>query len=208
MPFVCASKGAHTLLRHFPPPPPWLYAGNEQNNRIRPATAAQDFLTLHKLLLELFPANAQPKIIGPDTHGLHTLPADPAIVGYLNEFRRNATALGVPLHALTHHEYIEVNDDTQNGTVWTSLSPALLNVTAGLSAEVNASLGARDGLQLWAGEIGPHNGGSPPCDHTSMRWANFADTFWYIDAMASKAKNGFAHCVHTRMHPSSNASIL
>jgi hypothetical protein len=64
--------------------------------------------------------------------------------------------------------------------MWTSLSPALLNTTATISAEVNASLGARDGLQLWAGEIGPHNGGSPPCDHTSMRWANFADIFWCV----------------------------
>lgn len=137
-------------------------------------------MTLRNLLQDLFPADAQPKIIGPDTHGLHTVPADPSIIAYLGEFRDNASALGVPLHALTHHEYIEVNDNTENGTVWTSLSAALLNTTATISAEVNASLGARAGLQLWAGEIGPHNGGSPPCDHTSMRWANFADVFWYV----------------------------
>ena len=46
--------------------------------------------------------------------------------------------------------------------------------------------------EVWAGEIGPHNGGSPPCNHSSMRWANFADSFWYMDAMATKAAHGFS----------------
>jgi hypothetical protein len=39
---------------------------------------------------------------------------------------------------------------------------------------------------------GPHNGGSPPCDHSSMRWANFGNSLWYADALASKAWNGYA----------------
>ena len=46
---------------------------------------------------------------------------------------------------------------------------------------------------LWSsGEIGPHNGGSPPCDHSSMRWANFGDSFWYLDAMGVKAAGGYS----------------
>ena len=50
-------------------------------------------------------------------------------------------------------------------------------------------------MEVWGGEIGPHNGGSPPCDHTSMRWANFGDSFWYADSLGSKAANGYqAHC--------------
>merc|ERR1712146_713446 len=40
------------------------------------------------------------------------------------------------------------------------------------------------------GESGPHNGKSPPEDE--HRWTNFADSFWYLDAMASKAAAGYA----------------
>ena len=46
--------------------------------------------------------------------------------------------------------------------------------------------------ELWAGEIGPHNGHNPGCSHGSMRWANWGDTFWYLDAMATKAANGYS----------------
>ena len=67
---------------------------------------------------------------------------------------------------------------------------ASLDKTGGIAAAVNASL-AQYGVGIWAGEIGPHNGGSPPCDHTSERLANWADTFWYLDSMALKAKNGY-----------------
>eukprot|EP01047_Picozoa_sp_COSAG01_P021502 COSAG01_NODE_1249_length_11069_cov_22.388332_4_plen_249_part_00 len=35
-------------------------------------------------------------------------------------------------------------------------------------------------------------GGSPPCDRTSMRWTNFADSHWYLDAMGVKAANGYS----------------
>ncbi|EDQ84175.1 uncharacterized protein MONBRDRAFT_30511 [Monosiga brevicollis MX1] len=42
------------------------------------------------------------------------------------------------------------------------------------------------------GEIGPHNGGSPGCNHSSMRWATFADVFWYLDALGAKAAAGYA----------------
>ena len=47
------------------------------------------------------------------------------------------------------------------------------------------------GVQIWAGEIGPHNGGNPGCGRGG-RWANWGNTFWYLDAMASKAANGYA----------------
>ena len=48
-------------------------------------------------------------------------------------------------------------------------------------------------IDAWlVGSAGPHNGGSPPCDHSSMRWANFANSFWYMDAMATKAAHGFS----------------
>eukprot|EP01047_Picozoa_sp_COSAG01_P017784 COSAG01_NODE_949_length_12505_cov_3.853539_3_plen_78_part_00 len=31
---------------------------------------------------------------------------------------------------------------------------------------------------------------SVPCDHTSMRWAGFADSLCYLEAMATKAASG------------------
>ena len=46
-------------------------------------------------------------------------------------------------------------------------------------------------MKVWAGEIGPHPGRSPGCDHSSLRWANFGDTFWYIDSMGLKAASGY-----------------
>lgn len=192
-------RGIVSLVPELEMPTILPLTGNEENTRLSPHTAARDFLTLHQLLQELFPADAQPKIIGPDTHGLHVSPPSASILAYLSDFCGNATAYGVPLHALTHHEYIEVNDDTANGTYFSSLDPAVLNVTTSISAAVNASLGARSGVQLWAGEIGPHNGGSPPCDHSSMRWANFADIFWYADALGATARNGYdAFCRQVR----------
>ena len=30
------------------------------------------------------------------------------------------------------------------------------------------------------------------CDHTQMRWSNFADSHWYLDAMGVKAANGYS----------------
>ena len=66
------------------------------------------------------------------------------------------------------------------------------DVTKQIAVAVNASLSQNaPGVQIWAGEIGPHNGGTVPCDHTTMRWANWADTFWYLDSMATKAAHGY-----------------
>ena len=70
-------------------------------------------------------------------------------------------------------------------------SASKLDETSAIAVAVNASLAA-SGVPFWAGEIGPHNGGSVPCNHSSMRWANFADSFWYLDAMATKAANGYS----------------
>lgn len=51
--------------------------------------------------------------------------------------------------------------------------------------------GSIPGLKVWAGEIGPHPGRSPGCDHSSLRWSNWGDTFWYVDSMCQKALNGY-----------------
>ena len=132
--------------------------------------------------------------MGPDTHSFRTGPSS-ATVKYLHDFVTHCQALGVKLYGVTHHEYIEVNDDTHNGTMWTSLDPHYLDTTKSIADGVFDALGSL-GLPggVWAGEIGPHNGGSPPCSHESMRWANFANTFWYLDAMGTKARAGYKVC--------------
>ena len=107
---------------------------------------------------------------------------------YLFEFATACKRLGVEMGALTHHEYIEVDPDEANATPFTADK---LDETSAIAAVVNATVSPA-GVPIWAGEIGPHNGGSQPCDHTSMRWAHFADSFWFLDAMASKAKHGYA----------------
>jgi heparanase 1 len=160
--------------------------GNEQNYHYTADAQAADFKVLADLLVELYPdASARPKIMGPDIHGFHTGP-DQSFVNFLHEFVKECQRIGVPLHGVTHHEYIEVSEYAK-----TPPPASMLDITATIAEGVNASL-AEFGVQIWAGEIGPHNGGSPGCDHTSLRWANFADSFWYLDAMATKAAHGYS----------------
>ena len=71
-------------------------------------------------------------------------------------------------------------------------SPSKLDVTGAIAKAINASVAITlPGVQAWAGEVGPHNGGSVPCDHTTMRWANFGDSLWYMDTLGTKALNGY-----------------
>ncbi len=68
---------------------------------------------------------------------------------------------------------------------------AAVNDTVRRHAPFDPAAPAANAFGIWGGEIGPHNGGSPPCDHTSMRWARFGDSIWYADALASKARHGY-----------------
>ena len=83
--------------------------GNEQNTNYLPHKAASNFKILSDLLAELWPnASNRPKVIGPDVHGFHgdprtSAPEKPKLK-YLREFAPNCSLLGVPLHAVTHHE--------------------------------------------------------------------------------------------------------
>lgn len=67
----------------------------------------------------------------------------------------------------------------------------LAAIAAAINATVRAHAPNTTQTGIYGGEIGPHNGGSPPCDHTSMRWATFGDSLWYADALAAKASNGY-----------------
>jgi hypothetical protein len=167
--------------------------GNEQNTNYSPHLAASNFRILSKLIAELWPDPAvRPKVIGPDVHGFHgdpkTVKDDASKLRYLKEFVPNCSLLGVPLHAATHHEYIEVDEYPQ-----TPPRVAQLEITGQVASAVNETLATvAPAVQIWAGEIGPHNGGTVACDHTEMRWANFADSHWYLDSMGVKAANGYS----------------
>jgi hypothetical protein len=70
---------------------------------------------------------------------------------------------------------------------------AQLEITNQVATAVNDTLTrVAPSVQIWAGEIGPHNGGTVACDHSMMRWANFADSHWYLDAMGVKAAAGYS----------------
>eukprot|EP01043_Picozoa_sp_COSAG02_P037875 COSAG02_NODE_2877_length_7842_cov_3.566060_1_plen_333_part_00 len=108
-------------------------------------------------------------------------------MSYMQQFVRNCSLLGVDLYAVTHHEYLEIQEYS------TTPPPALLLDEAGtMGRAIRAAIKeAAPTVKVWAGEIGPHPGRSPGCDHSSLRWANFADTFWYIDSMGLKAASGY-----------------
>jgi len=160
--------------------------GNEQNSKYSGATIARNFAILHNLTVELWPDKTRrPRLIGPDPHSFKQDGVEAPLIDWMEDFMRTAKELEVPIYAVTHHEYIEVDS-----TSFTS--PNKLDVTKVIAVAVNASVASiLPGVQAWAGEVGPHNGGSPPCDHTTMRWANFGDSLWYADAMAAKARHGY-----------------
>ena len=60
------------------------------------------------------------------------------------------------LHAVTHHEYLEIH---QTNVV----DPAFLDLTGEIAAQVVAAVrGVSATVEIWAGEIGPHNGMGGP----------------------------------------------
>jgi heparanase 1 len=181
--------------------------GNEENAHwpsegLSPAEEAKSFARLAAIVAAVHPnATTRPKIIGPDADYMDPNPTQHAIYKqWVGEFVGNVSssnAYDVPFFAVTLHEYIDVG---WNGSSWLSLDPNVLDRTGEVADDfagtVRGAWGGRGNKdpppQLWAGEIGPHNGGSPPCNASSMRWANFANTFWYVDAMATKAAHGFS----------------
>lgn len=175
-----------------------LELGNEVDGLYTGAQQAQNLQILYNLTLELWAdrPSRRPVLLGPDAaHQAHTStpPWSSRRDAYVFEFFEAAGKLNLPIAGATLHKYIEVTTDRDT-------NPAILDETtqrfqlfkdtvdSGWAASGNKEQPAP---RSWGGEIGPHNGGSPPCDHTSMRWAKFADSLWYVDAMASSAKLGF-----------------
>ena len=134
-----------------------LELGNEQNNKYSGAKTAQDFSILHKLTVELWPdATRRPVLFGPDPHSLHAPTGGQ--LAWIGDWLDGCKKLGVPIHGVTHHEYIEV-DPTPSG--FTSASKLSLN--GGIAAAINKTVRAHNTeVAIFGGEIGPHNGGSSP----------------------------------------------
>jgi heparanase 1 len=161
--------------------------GNEQNSRYSGAQIAQSFAVLHNLTIELWPdAAKRPVLFGPDPHSFHAASGDQ--FNWIAEWLATCAELDVPVWGVTHHEYVEV-DPTASGFV----SAKVLANSGAIAAMMNKTVRAHSAsAHIFAGEAGPHNGGSPVCDHSSMRWAVFGDSFWYADGLAAKARHGYA----------------
>ena len=159
-------------------------------------TAAEQAAALHvlsALLDELWgPTGAgRPRLVGPDTHSIHDAGSpNGAVLAYLAAFARAAADL--PLHAVTHHEYIEV-------TWQNALNATFLDETKDLAAQVVAAVrAASPAVEVWAGEISLHNGGggaganaTPTNCQDNRVCGRFGSAVWFADAMASKASAGY-----------------
>ena len=84
--------------------------GNETK---RQAHQAGDFAILKTLLDELYPETAEaalkrPLLLGPDPHSFHASDSQGKAghVKYLADFIDAAVNLSLPMHAITHHEYL------------------------------------------------------------------------------------------------------
>lgn len=172
-----------------------LELGNEQNSAMTAKQQAAALTVLSGVLDELYgpgPSAGRPLLVGPDTHSLHDAfsPNGP-LLAYLAEFATDTAAL--PLHAITHHEYIQIAYDN-------ILNASFLDASILLGEQVVAAVRkvSRD-VEIWAGEIGPHNGGGgggpdpTPTNCADNRiCGRYGSLLWYLDAMASKARAGYA----------------
>ena len=119
----------------------------EQNTIMTAGQQAAAFRALSALLDEVYGAGAdRPYLVGPDPHSFRD--AGSAIgktLVYLSDFVK---AMGdVPLRAVTHHEYIEI--DYLN-----VLNASFLDTSAELGdAIVKAVRGASASVEVWAGEV-------------------------------------------------------
>jgi len=138
----------------------------------------------------------RPWLIGPDPHSFKDAGSGmPQLLKYIHDFLTAAAAGGasggVKMKAVTHHEYIEI--DYKN-----VLDAKFLDETATIAdAFVSTVRGVNPSVEVWAGEIGPHNGGTvgpgvyPNCSSNRV-CGKFGSAVWYADAMGSKARAGYA----------------
>jgi heparanase 1 len=162
----------------------YLEIGNEQND-LMTATQQGQALEAVKTLAESIWTSNTPQFVGPDTHSIHDAgSSNSAILKYLADFANYTSSF---LHAITHHEYIEI--DYKNVLNATFLNESYL---LGLQV-VQAVRNVSSTIEIWAGEIGPHNGGTLPTPNCADNrvCGKFGSSIWYADSMASKALAGY-----------------
>jgi len=189
-----------------------LQLGNEVNLEISAEDHVADLERLTELLRELYPnpRAARPFIVGPDPHSLHRGPRrsryERSIVNYLRDYARQISGRNfLKFTAVSHHEYIQVvvpdamsRDDVdgfESGTVQDSvpnlLDPAWLDRATAVGNAVKEAVHSESPCkELWISELGPHNAGRPTCIEGG-RWANFGNSLWYMDTLATKAALGY-----------------
>jgi heparanase 1 len=176
-------------------PPLALELGNEQNTIMTAQEQAAAFSVLSGVLDSIFSSDParRPLLVGPDTHGFHNA-SDHAFNGpvlkFLADFVSAMNSSGVALSAVTHHEYIEVDQDNV-------VDPSYLDNTLQIGVQAIAAVRAvSPSMPVWAGEIGPHNGdGSTSASSTCSGnhvCGRFGSTLWYADALGAKAAAGYA----------------
>ena len=105
-------------------------------------------------------------------------------LAYLASFVK---AAGSVIAGVTHHEYIQIADTNV-------LNASFLDASATIAASVVAAVRAvSPALEVWAGEIGPHNGGTlpnPNCANNKI-CGRFGSALWYGDSMSAKARAGY-----------------
>ncbi len=106
---------ARVLLEHLQAagaPPPWgLELGNEQNTIMTAVQQAGALAALSALLDSVYGAGsaARPRLIGPDPHSFRDAGSNMAAqLAYIKTFVTTLASASVPLHAVTHHEYMSV----------------------------------------------------------------------------------------------------
>lgn len=120
--------------------------GNEQNSKYDGDTTAKNFKILQELVDELWPGNVtKPKLIGPDPHSLKQDGPEKAILDWIRDFLQGCKEHSVDLYAMTHHEYIEVDQNSFT-------SPSKLDVTKASAVAINRTVATTlPGVQPWAG---------------------------------------------------------
>jgi len=164
----------------------YLEIGNEQNDLMTALQQAQALEAVKSLAESIWTTGTGlPEFVGPDTHSIHDAgSSNSAILKYISDFANYTSSF---LHAVTHHEYIEI--DYKNVLNSSFLDESFLLGRQVVQAVRNVS----STIEVWAGEIGPHNGGTlpnPNCADNRV-CGKFGSSIWYADSMASKALAGY-----------------
>ena len=169
--------------------------GNEVDGLYTGEGQARNLQVLQKLTEELWPeAAARPLLLGPDAaHQNSTRKHTPEPRdAYVRDFFAACAKLKVPIVGATLHKYTEVTTERDtSATILDETKQRLSSYAAMMEHGWKSAGSAVPPPRPWGGEVGPHNGGSVPCDHSSMRWATFADSLWYVDTLAAAAALGY-----------------